>query len=135
MRWITRWHLLAVALTAVRRGDAIHVAGPEPALRGNNAPGSQGYWFRSPIPKASKGWTRQLVAFGFQRVYHFSAKGALRDVRRATRISVVAAVIAAGGCVKGFQGSNLELDLLPGAPVQARVLGAMMTGELKPLSH
>jgi len=44
-------------------------------------------------------------------------------------------VIAAGGCVKGFQGSNLELDLLPGAPVQARVLGAMMTGELKPQSH
>jgi hypothetical protein len=48
---------------------------------------------------------------------------------------VVAAVFAASGCVKGFQGSNLELDLLPGAPVQALVQQPPMGRELAAQSH
>jgi len=59
----------------------------------------------------------------------------LRDVRRATRITVAAALITAGGCVKGFQGSNLELDLLPGAPVQALSQMPPMGRELPAAVH
>jgi hypothetical protein len=56
-------------------------------------------------------------------------------VRRATRITVVAALITASGCVKGFQGSNLELDLLPGAPVQALTMMPPMGRELPSAVH
>jgi hypothetical protein len=59
----------------------------------------------------------------------------LRDVRRATRITVAAALITTSGCVKGFQGSNLELDLLPGAPVQALVAMPPMGRELPAPVH
>jgi hypothetical protein len=40
-----------------------------------------------------------------------------------------------GGCVDGFRGSNVQLDLSPGTPVQAHVAGAMMAGELPASSH
>jgi hypothetical protein len=45
------------------------------------------------------------------------------------------AVAAAGGCVEGFRGSNLQLDLSPGTPVQAHVMGAVMAGELPASTH
>lgn len=48
---------------------------------------------------------------------------------------VVAAAIATSGCVEGFKGSNLELDLLPGAPVQALVREAPMGRELPANIH
>lgn len=44
-------------------------------------------------------------------------------------------MIATSGCVKGFQGSNLELDLLPGAPVQALVQMPPMGRELPAAVH
>jgi hypothetical protein len=58
-------------------------------------------------------------------------------VRRATRITVAGAiaVAATGGCVEGFRGSNVQLDLSPGTPVQAHVMGAMMAGELPASTH
>ena len=45
------------------------------------------------------------------------------------------AVAASGGCVDGFGGSNVQLDLSPGTPVQAQVLGTPMAGELPANSH
>jgi hypothetical protein len=58
-------------------------------------------------------------------------------VRRATRITAAGAlaVAAAGGCVEGFRGSNVQLDLSPGTPVQALVMGAAMAGELPASTH
>jgi hypothetical protein len=57
-------------------------------------------------------------------------------VRRAIRISAAVAAVALGGCVDGFRGSNLELDLFTGAvPVQAHVVGAPAPGELPAASH
>lgn len=44
-------------------------------------------------------------------------------------------VIALGGCVDGFRGSNIQLDLLPGTPVQAHVVGAPAPGELPASTH
>jgi hypothetical protein len=44
-------------------------------------------------------------------------------------------VITAGGCVKGFQGSNIELDLSPGNPVQGPVTGMPAMGELPAAVH
>jgi hypothetical protein len=58
-------------------------------------------------------------------------------VRRATRfttLSIVAAVTA-GGCVDGFRGSNVQLDLGFGTPLQAHVVGAPAAGELPVNTH
>jgi hypothetical protein len=57
--------------------------------------------------------------------------GALRD---ATPIALVAALVA-GGCIKGFQGANLEVDLSPGNPVQGPVNGMPAMGELPAAVH
>jgi hypothetical protein len=43
-------------------------------------------------------------------------------VRRATRGLVAAAALALTGCVDGFQGANVQLDLSPATPVQAGAL-------------
>jgi hypothetical protein len=57
-------------------------------------------------------------------------------VRRATGITATIAIAAAvGGCVDGFRGSNVQLDLSPATPVQAHVAGAMMAGELPANTH
>lgn len=40
-------------------------------------------------------------------------------MRRATRGSVAAAALTLAGCVNGFQGANVQLDLSPATPVQA----------------
>jgi hypothetical protein len=45
-------------------------------------------------------------------------------VRLATQITGAAILIALGGCVDGFRGANIQLDLLTGTPVQARVTEA-----------
>jgi hypothetical protein len=45
------------------------------------------------------------------------------------------AAAASGGCVNGFRGSNVQLDLPPGTPVQAHVGSAPSTGELPANSH
>jgi hypothetical protein len=70
----------------------------------------------------------------FGAIYHFSSQGGPRDVRRATRATVAAAALALAGCVNGFQGANVQLDLSPATPVQAGVL-AMQTGELPAATH
>ena len=52
--------------------------------------------------------------------------------------AVIAADIAASGCIKGFQGANVELDLSPATPVQAHYNAAAMapgTGEIPTNSH
>lgn len=61
-------------------------------------------------------------------------------MRRATRItipSIVAglAALAAGGCVDGFRGSNVQLDLSFGTPVQAHVVGRPAADELPANAH
>ena len=62
---------------------------------------------------------------------------ALFYVRRATRFTIVGAVaaVAAAGCVDGFRGANIEIDLSPGTSVQAHVAGAPAAGELPANSH
>jgi hypothetical protein len=59
-------------------------------------------------------------------------------IARATRITSgvgLAIGLALGGCVDGFRGSNIQLDLLPGTPIQARVLAVPVMGELPANSH
>ncbi|HEX2686996.1 MAG TPA: hypothetical protein VHN14_10280 [Kofleriaceae bacterium] len=51
----------------------------------------------------------------------------------ASAITIASAV--SGGCVDGFRGSNVQLDLSPGTPVQAHVIGAQMAGELPASAH
>jgi hypothetical protein len=46
---------------------------------------------------------------------------------------VLAAVGA--GCVDGFRGSNVQIDLSPGTPVQAHVMGAQAMDEIPANSH
>jgi hypothetical protein len=61
---------------------------------------------------------------------------ALVYVRLATRFTVAGVVaVAAVGCVDGFRGSNIELDLAERTPVQARFIGAPGMGELPANSH
>jgi hypothetical protein len=56
-------------------------------------------------------------------------------VRRSIRAAIYVAVVTAGGCVKGFQGANIEIDLSPGNPLQ--VLPGVMPapGELPSPTH
>ena len=58
-------------------------------------------------------------------------------MRRVTGFAVAIAVaaVAAGGCVDGFRGSNVQIDLMPGTPVQAHVVGTPAAGELPANSH
>jgi hypothetical protein len=59
------------------------------------------------------------------------------DVRRATRRTVASAVaaVAAGGCVDGFRGANVQIDLSPATPVQARIGAPRTAAELPAGSH
>jgi len=58
------------------------------------------------------------------------------DVRRATGFTIaIWFVVASGGCVDGFRGSNIELDLFTGTPIQAHVVGAPGMGEIPANSH
>jgi hypothetical protein len=50
-------------------------------------------------------------------------------------VAGVVATAASGGCVEGFRGSNVQLDLSPRTPVQAQVVGAPMAGELPASSY
>ena len=51
-------------------------------------------------------------------------------------MTVVVAIVALGGCVDGFRGSNVQLDLFKAAtPVQAHVVGAPAAGELPANVH
>jgi hypothetical protein len=43
--------------------------------------------------------------------------------------------MGAAGCVDGFRGSNIEIDLSPGTPVQSAFMGATGMGELPANSH
>lgn len=56
-------------------------------------------------------------------------------MRLATRITGAVVVIALGGCVDGFRGSNIQLDLSPMTPVQARIGDTPGPGELRADSH
>lgn len=58
-------------------------------------------------------------------------------MRRATRLTIVSIVTAltSGGCVDGFRGSNVQLDLSFGTPLQAHVVGAPAAGELPVNTH
>ncbi len=58
-------------------------------------------------------------------------------MRRATRFTIasIAAAVTSGGCVEGFRGSNVQLDLGFGTPVQAHLNGAPAAGELPANSH
>ena len=65
---------------------------------------------------------------------------ALVYVRLATRFTVAGVVaVAASGCVDGFRGSNIEVDLSPGMSfqgrVEAQVLPMVPLGELPANSH
>jgi hypothetical protein len=58
-------------------------------------------------------------------------------VRRATRLTItsIVAVIASGGCVDGFRGSELQLDLSPGMPAQAKFMGTLGPTDLPANTH
>lgn len=58
-------------------------------------------------------------------------------MRRATRFTIftITAAVTSGGCVDGFRGSNVQLDLGFGTPVQARVGTAPAMGELPANSY
>jgi hypothetical protein len=60
---------------------------------------------------------------------------ALVYVRLATRFTIAGVIAAAAGCVDGFRGANIEIDLSPGTPVQGRYMGAPGMGELPANSH
>ncbi|HEX4419032.1 MAG TPA: hypothetical protein VH165_14070 [Kofleriaceae bacterium] len=66
----------------------------------------------------------------------------MTDVRRATRFTTaalaawaLAGALGAAGCVDGFQGANVQIDLSPGTPVQAHVGSPMMGTELPANAH
>lgn len=54
-------------------------------------------------------------------------------MRRESKIVIF--TIALAGCVDGFRGANVQIDLSPGTPVQARVGGTMGAGELPANAH
>jgi hypothetical protein len=56
-------------------------------------------------------------------------------VRRATRGTVATAALTLAGCVNGFQGANVQLDLSPATPVQAGVLAMRDPAELPAATH
>lgn len=56
-------------------------------------------------------------------------------MRRAIPTIVAAAAAALVGCVDGFQGANVELDLSPATPVQAGALATPQPGELPAAMH
>jgi hypothetical protein len=56
-------------------------------------------------------------------------------VRRPTRGIVAAAALTLAGCVNGFQGANVQLDLSPATPVQADVRAMQGPTELAAASH
>lgn len=49
--------------------------------------------------------------------------------------TIIIFTIALAGCVDGFRGANVQIDLSPGTPVQARVGGMMGAGELPANAH
>jgi len=56
-------------------------------------------------------------------------------MRRATRGTVAALAVTLVGCVKGFDGANVQMDLSPATPVQADVLATPGPGELPAAMH
>ena len=58
-------------------------------------------------------------------------------MRRATRLTItsIAAVITSGGCVNGFRGSEVQLDLSPGMPAQAKFMGPLGPTDLPANTH
>ncbi|HEX3483234.1 MAG TPA: hypothetical protein VHT91_49825 [Kofleriaceae bacterium] len=56
-------------------------------------------------------------------------------MRRATRGTVAAAALTLAGCVNGFQGANVQLDLSTATPVQADVLKTPEAGQLPAATH
>ena len=58
-------------------------------------------------------------------------------MRRATRFTIpcIVGALAAGGCVDGFRGSNVQLDLGFATPMQAHYVGAPAAGELPTNTH
>ncbi|HET7500055.1 MAG TPA: hypothetical protein VFK02_03605, partial [Kofleriaceae bacterium] len=58
-------------------------------------------------------------------------------MRHATRFTAVAAFagLAGSGCVDGFGGSNIQVDLSPATPVQAPVMGMGGPTDLPAASH
>ena len=45
------------------------------------------------------------------------------------------AALALAGCVSGFEGANVQLDLSPATPVQANALATPAMGELPAATH
>jgi hypothetical protein len=56
-------------------------------------------------------------------------------VRRTIRGTAGAAALTLAGCVSGFQGANVQLDLSPATPVQANALATPGMGELPAATH
>ena len=56
-------------------------------------------------------------------------------MRRVTLITGAVAGVALIGCVDGFRGSNVQIDLSPATPVQAHLIGPPAAGELPASSH
>ena len=56
-------------------------------------------------------------------------------MRQATRITAAVAAVALSGCVDGFRGANVQIDLSPATPVQAHVLAPPAPGELPANAH
>jgi len=66
----------------------------------------------------------------------FLLRGSLLHVRRASLCPVAAlAVLTTSGCVDGFRGSNVQIDLSNSTPVQAHVGSAPTGAELPANSH
>jgi len=63
--------------------------------------------------------------------------GGPNHVLRTTKTAIASAVLSLSlvGCVDGFTGSNLQIDIRPGFPVQAHVAGPVVMGELPANSH
>src|SRR5262249_52268188 len=92
-------------------------------------------YFRGVLPNDERprdvSWLFAFTAFTI------FAPRVLAYVRRATRFTIanVLAIVGTAGCVDDFRGSNIELDLSPGTPVQAHVGGTAVPGELPLASH
>lgn len=63
--------------------------------------------------------------------------GGSRHVLRTTSVAIASTVLSISlvGCVDGFTGSNIQIDIRPGFPVQAHVAGPVAMGELPANSH
>ena len=71
------------------------------------------------------------------RAYHSVFVGGSNHVFRTTKITIANVVVALGtaGCIDAFNGSNVQIELPTGTPVQARVGAAQGPTELPANSH